>query len=88
MAQRGKPEGKSLLRLERERQDLECALLVFSLTLVQYFLNMIQFIPFGTVMHILGTVCWKYGIHILILQGVALRTLSGVSEETLDFKQS
>lgn len=80
--------GKSLLRLEMERQDVECALLVFSLTLVQYFLSMIQFIPFGMVMHILGTVCWKYGIHILILQGAALRTLSGVSEETLDFKQS
>lgn len=58
------------------------------LTLVQYFLSMIQFIPFGMVMHILGTVCWKYGIHILILQGAALKTLSGVSEETLDFKQS
>lgn len=76
MLQRGEPEGKSLLRLEMERQDLECALLVLSLTLVHDFLSMIQFIPFGMVMRILGTVCWKYGIYILILQGVALRTLS------------
>ena len=57
MSQSKKLEGvgvlKSTLMSDIEMQNLEFALVVFLLVLVQYFIIIIQFLPFGTEMYIM-----------------------------------
>ena len=80
---------KSPLISDMEMQYLESDLLVFSLTLVQYFLTGFPFLPFGMVMYPCAIVYVKYVICVLILfyRGLQLRDCHKSQKKLWIFKQ-